>query len=159
MSNVIRLSISRLCGSERRGVGCGSRLDKRSENREAGCDCPNGLQRSLTRFRCHVPPFRASIVAHLAGYSRNNVETSLLLHDLLRQMFASHIRKQHHADRRGNSRSLKERDPRKRQDFRRKFQVGEEGQRESRSSRRTNNARDVWNFRILTSPLQITVGP
>jgi len=100
MSNVIRLSISRFCGSERRGVGYGSRLDKRSENREAGCDCPNGLQRSLTRFRCHVSPFRASIAAHLAGYNRNNVETSLLLHDLPRQMFALRIRNRRHADRR-----------------------------------------------------------
>lgn len=131
MSNVIRLSISRLCGSERRGVGCGSRLDKRSENREAGCDCPDSLQRSLTRFRCHVPPFRASIVAHSAGYSRNNVETSLLLHDLLRrQMLASRTRNRYRADRQENSYSLKDTIQGNVKIFDENFKFGE-GQRES----------------------------
>lgn len=70
MSNVIRLSISRLCGGEP-GRGMWQSARQTLENREAGCDCPDGLQHSLTWFRCHVPPFRASIVAHLAGYSRN----------------------------------------------------------------------------------------
>lgn len=156
MSNVIRLSISRLCGSERRGVGCGSRLDKRAENREAGCDCPDSLQRSLTRFRCHVPPFRASIAAHLAGYSRNNVETSLLLHDLLWQMFASCIRNRHRADRRGNSYSLKGTIRENARIFNGNFRSRGKKVKENHRVREKLTMRVIRNFRISTSLFQIT---